>query len=66
MPVRERDRSEVVTPLLPLARRWSRLLVLGALGAGQLPARRAGTTGLQQAVVLGALALGMPDRKSVV
>ena len=45
--------------LLPRARRTSRLLVLGALGSSALLRKRPGSAA-QQAVVLGALALGMP------
>lgn len=47
-------------PLLPRARRTSRLAVLGALGASAVLSRRAPGGAAQQAVVLGALALGMP------
>ncbi len=46
-------------PLLPDARRASRVIVLAALGTGLLP-RQAPGRAVQQAVVLGALALGMP------
>ena len=46
-------------PLLPKARRTSRLLVLGALGSSALLRHRP-ESAAQQAVVLGALALGMP------
>lgn len=48
-----------MSPLLPRARRTSRLLVVGALASSALLRHR--TDGrAQQAVVLGALALGMP------
>lgn len=50
-----------MTELLPRARRWSRVLALGAVAGSQLPVGRStGSVGVQQAVVLGALALGMP------
>jgi Brp/Blh family beta-carotene 15,15'-monooxygenase len=49
-----------MTELLPRARTWSRMLAVGALAASRLPAGRAGSARVQQAVVLGALALGMP------
>ena len=48
------------TPLLPRARRASRRIVLGAVGSSLLLARRPALRRLDQAVVLGALALGMP------
>jgi Brp/Blh family beta-carotene 15,15'-monooxygenase len=49
-----------MTALLPRARRWSRGLAVAALASSRLPVGRAGSAGVQQAVVLGALALGMP------
>lgn len=49
-----------MTTLLPRARRSSRLVVLGALGSTALLRRRAPGGPVEQAVVLGALALGMP------
>ncbi|MDQ3663288.1 MAG: Brp/Blh family beta-carotene 15,15'-dioxygenase [Actinomycetota bacterium] len=49
-----------MTELLPRARKWSRVLAVGALASSRLPVGRAGSVGVQQAVVLGALALGMP------
>jgi Brp/Blh family beta-carotene 15,15'-monooxygenase len=49
-----------MTTLLPRARRTSRLVVLGALASGSLLSRRAPGGRMEQAVVLGALALGMP------
>lgn len=49
-----------MTPLLPRARRTSRLVVLGALASSVLLRRRAPGGRTEQAVVLGALALGMP------
>ena len=49
-----------MTELLPHARRWSRVVALGALVGSRLPADRTASGALQQVVVLGALALGMP------
>ena len=49
-----------MTELLPHARRWSRVVALGALVGSRLPADRIASAGVQQVVVLGALALGMP------
>ena len=49
-----------MTALLPRARRTSRLIVLGALGVHRVAGRGTADGRLDQAVVLGALALGMP------
>jgi len=49
-----------VTALLPQARRTSRAVVLAALASTAVLARRAPGGRAEQAVVLGALALGMP------
>ena len=53
-----------MTALLPRARRTSRLLALGGLAAGAVLSRRPPGSAAQQAVVLGALALGMPHGAS--
>ena len=47
-------------PLLPRARRTSRAIALGALATSAVLSRRPPGGAAQQAVVLGALALGMP------
>lgn len=61
-PDRPRRGHWVVTasPLLPRARRASRRVALGAVGSSLLLAHRPAGRRLDSAVVLGALALGMP------